>query len=117
MGPMPRTLRSSRSGRPPPRSRQHAPDGGAWSAVTTRPHGAGRITVVGTVPGVDLARSLATWLVPEPLAAWADVPASVTVHTSTRPNGTRVHVLHNWSWEAATVTAPLDLDVLVAVTR
>jgi beta-galactosidase len=85
--------------------------------VTTRPHGAGRITVVGTVPGVDLARSLATWLVPEPLAAWADVPASVTVHTSTRPNGTRVHVLHNWSWEAATVTAPLDLDVLVAVTR
>ena len=87
---------------------------GAWSAVTTRSHGAGRITVVGTVPGVDLARSLAAWLVPEPLAAWADVPASVTVHTSSRPNGTRVHVLHNWSWGAATVTAPFDLDVLVA---
>ena len=38
----------------------------------------------------------------------------MTVHTSTRPDGTRVHVLHNWSWEAATVTAPTDLDVLVA---
>ncbi|HEX7806899.1 MAG TPA: beta-galactosidase [Cellulomonas sp.] len=87
---------------------------GAWSAITTHPHGAGRITVVGTVPGVGLARSLASWLVPEPLAAWADVPASVTVHTSSRPDGTRVHVVHNWSWEAATVTAPFDLDVLVA---
>jgi len=87
---------------------------GAWSAVTTRSHGDGRITVVGTVPGLDLARSLAGWLVPAPLAGWADLPPSVTVHTSTRPDGSRVHVLHNWSWEAATVTAPVDLDVLVA---
>jgi beta-galactosidase len=87
---------------------------GSWSAVTTRSHGDGRITVVGTVPGLDLARSLAGWLVPTPLAGWADLPPSVTVHTSTRPDGSRVHVLHNWSWEAATVTAPADLSVLVA---
>jgi len=87
---------------------------GAWAAVTTRAHGSGRVTVVGTVPGLDLARSLASWLVPTPLAGWDDLPASVTVHTSTRPDGSRVHVLHNWSWEAATVTAPVDLSVLVA---
>ncbi|GIG23270.1 beta-galactosidase [Cellulomonas chitinilytica] len=86
---------------------------GAWAAATTRSHGSGRVTVVGTVPGLDLARSLADWLVPAPLAGWADLPPSVTVHTSTRPDGSRVHVLHNWSWEAATVTAPVDLSVLV----
>ncbi|WP_407341957.1 beta-galactosidase [Pengzhenrongella phosphoraccumulans] len=86
---------------------------GAWSAITTRVHGAGRITVVGTVPGLTLARSLAAWLVPTPLAAWANLPASVTAHTSTRPDGTRIHVVHNWSWEAATVTAPTELEILV----
>ena len=87
---------------------------GAWAAITTRAHGAGRITVVGTVPGLDLAASLARWLVPAPLAGWDDLPASVTVHSSTRPDGSRVHIVHNWSWEAVTVTAPTDLDVLVA---
>ena len=25
-----------------------------------------------------------------------------------------MHVVHNWSWEAAVVTAPTDLDVLAA---
>ena len=32
---------------------------GAWAAVTTRAYGAGRVTVVGTVPDLELARSLA----------------------------------------------------------
>jgi beta-galactosidase len=86
---------------------------GAWAAITTKAYGDGRVTVVGTVPGLDLARSLARWLVPVPLAGWADLPASVTVHSSTRPDGTRVHIVHNWSWEAVTVTAPIDLDLLV----
>ncbi|KQY47135.1 beta-galactosidase [Cellulomonas sp. Root137] len=87
---------------------------GAWAAATTRSHGDGRITVVGTVPGLELARSLADWLVPAPLAGWEDLPPSITVHSSTRPDGTRVHIVHNWSWEAATVTAPTGLDLLVA---
>ncbi|MGV8964984.1 MAG: beta-galactosidase [Cellulomonas sp.] len=94
-------------------ARYDHPHLGAWSAITTRVHGAGRITVVGTVPGRSLARSLASWLVPTPLAGWGDLPATVTVHTATRPDGTRVHVVHNWSWEAAMVTAPTDLEVLV----
>jgi beta-galactosidase len=71
------------------------------------------VTVVGTVPGPSFARSLSRWLVPQPLAGWADLPPSVTVHTSTRPDGSRVHVLHNWSWEPVDVVAPVDLDVLV----
>lgn len=32
-----------------------------WPAVTSRVHGAGRITTVGTVPGPELARSLFSW--------------------------------------------------------
>lgn len=95
-------------------ARYEHPHLGAWSAITTKQHGAGRITVVGTVPGPDLARSLAEWLVPVPLCGWTDLPASVTVHTSTRPGGARVHVVHNWSWESATVTVPGSMDLLVA---
>ena len=87
---------------------------GAWAAVTTRAYGAGRVTVVGTVPDLTLARSLARWLVPTPLAGWSDLPPSVTVHSSTRPDGARVHVVHNWSWEATVVTVPTDLDVIAA---
>jgi beta-galactosidase len=87
---------------------------GAWAAITTKAHGTGRITVVGTVPDLELAASLARWLVPAPLTGWADLPPSVTVHSSTRPDGSRVHIVHNWSWEATTVTAPSDLDLLVA---
>ena len=49
--------------------------------MTTKAAGAGRITVVGTVPDQELAESLARWLVPEPVAGW-QLPASVTVSTS-----------------------------------
>jgi len=40
------------------------PHFGRWPAVTTRRHGTGRVTYVGTVPGRDLARELAAWLAP-----------------------------------------------------
>jgi beta-galactosidase len=33
----------------------------------------------------------------------------VTVATGTAPDGRRVHVVHNWSWEPATAQAPVDL--------
>jgi beta-galactosidase len=69
---------------------------GRFAAVTTREVGAGRITVVGGVPDQGLARSLAAWLAPAPVAGWSDLPASVTVGTSTAPDGARVHVVHNW---------------------
>lgn len=88
---------------------------GAWAAVTTRPHGSGRVSVVGTVPDRALARSLARWLVPEPGAGWAGLPASVTVHTSTADDGTRFHVVHNWSWDEVSVAVPADVTVLAGV--
>ncbi|MDL5198900.1 beta-galactosidase [Streptomyces sp. ALI-76-A] len=86
------------------------PHYGRWPAVTTRSHGAGRVTTVGTVPGRDLARALAEWLVPAASSGWHDLPASVTATTGTSPDGRRVHIVHNWSWEPASVPAPADLS-------
>lgn len=94
-------------------ARYEHPHFGRWPAVTTRAHDAGRITTVGTVPDQDLALALCTWLVPHPASGWRDLPAGVTATTATAPDGRRVHVVHNWSWEPAAVTTPVDLhDVL-----
>ncbi|MER5505815.1 beta-galactosidase [Streptomyces sp. NPDC002766] len=89
------------------------PHFGRWPAVTTRRHGRGRVTHVGTVPGRELARGLAAWLAPRARTPWQDLPASVTATTGTAVDGRRLHVVHNWSWEPATVQAPAELsDVL-----
>ncbi|MFD3499731.1 beta-galactosidase [Streptomyces sp. NPDC058678] len=86
------------------------PHFGRWPAVTTRGHGEGRVTCVGTVPGRDLARALAAWMAPASRSAWRDLPASVTATTGTSPDGRRVHIVHNWSWEPVSVPAPVDLS-------
>ncbi len=89
------------------------PHFGRWPAVTTRRHGTGRVTCVGTVPGRDLARALAAWLAPAPRDGWQGLPASVTATTGTSPDGRRVHIVHNWSWEPARARVPVGLsDVL-----
>ncbi|MFI6151753.1 beta-galactosidase [Kitasatospora sp. NPDC051170] len=89
------------------------PHFGRWSAATTRAHGQGRVTCVGTVPGRDLARALAAWLAPDPVGGWRDLPVSVTATTGAAPDGRRVHVVHNWSWQPARAQAPVALtDVL-----
>jgi beta-galactosidase len=62
------------------------------------------------VPGRDLAQSIAQWLVPTAGGGWRDLPASVTATTGTSPDGRRVHLVHNWSWEPARVQAPVDLS-------
>jgi beta-galactosidase len=86
------------------------PHFGRWPAVTTHRHGAGRVTTVGTVPGRDLARALAAWMTPASRSAWRDLPDSVTATTGTSADGRRVHIVHNWSWEPASVPAPVDLS-------
>jgi beta-galactosidase len=85
------------------------PHFGRWPAVTTRPHGAGRVTTVGTVPGRELARALAAWTAPAPRNGWQNLPEPVTATTGTAPDGRRVHIVHNWSWEPTSVPAPTDL--------
>ncbi|GAA1968136.1 beta-galactosidase [Catenulispora subtropica] len=89
------------------------PHFGRWPAVTSRRHGAGRVTSVGTVPNRALARALAAWLTPARRSGWSRLPESVTATTGTAPNGSRVHVVHNWSWQPVQVSAPAALnDVL-----
>ncbi|GAA0672521.1 beta-galactosidase [Kitasatospora atroaurantiaca] len=89
------------------------PHFGRWPAVTTRRHGAGRVTCVGTVPGRDLARELAAWLAPVAVGGWHGLPESVTAITGTAADGRRVHVVHNWSRQPAEVRTPAALtDVL-----
>lgn len=89
------------------------PHFGRWPAVTSRSHGEGRVTYVGTVPGRDLGRALASWLVPAAGSGWEDLPPSVTATTGTARDGRRVHIVHNWSWQPARVPTPVDLtDVL-----
>jgi len=85
------------------------PHFGRWPAVTTRRHGAGRVTYVGTVPGRELARSLAAWLTPKPVSGWPELGPSTTAATATAPDGSRVHIVHNWSWTPARVAVPVDL--------
>jgi beta-galactosidase len=90
------------------------PHFGRFPAVTTRRHGAGRVTCVGTVPGRGLARALAAWLAPAPVSGWLGLPASVTASSGTSPDGRRVHIVHNWSWEPVRVAAPAQFTDALA---
>jgi beta-galactosidase len=68
---------------------------GRWATVTTKPVGAGRITVIGNVPDQDEAADLVSWLVPHAVGGWP-TDDSVTISTSTDMSAaTRLHVLHN----------------------
>jgi beta-galactosidase len=84
---------------------------GRWAAVTTRPVGAGRITVVGTVPDQELAEALVRWLAPSPVSGWA-TDDSVTVSSSSTGTG-RLHVVHNWGWSPATATPDSEVTDLL----
>jgi beta-galactosidase len=89
------------------------PHFGRFPAVTSTRHGEGRITTVGTVPDPGLAADLMRWLVPDATAGWGELPPSVTVSSATTADGGRLHVVHNWSWQPQSVTAPLAVtDVL-----
>jgi beta-galactosidase len=89
------------------------PHFGRWPAITTRRHGAGRITCVGTVPNRALARALAAWLAPTPRSGWQNLPVSVTAATGTTTDGRRLHIVHNWNWQPTDVRSPRELtDVL-----
>ncbi len=86
------------------------PHFGRFAAVTSRRHGEGRITLVGSVPDGGLGRSLLEWLAPVPsVPPWVTSSSSVTATGATAADGRRVHFLHNWSWEATTVRVPVGV--------
>jgi beta-galactosidase len=97
-------------------ARYEHPHFGRWPAVTTRAHGGGRVTCVGTLPDQTFGAALMRWLVPEPVSGWPDLPPSVTVTTATAPDGRRLHVVHNWSFTPVQVCVPAvgDLRDLLA---
>jgi beta-galactosidase len=84
-----------------------------WPAITTRIHGSGRITYVGTVPNGPLAIALFRWIAP---TTWADLPASVTVTSATSADGRRLRFIHNWSWDSVTLDLPTPLHDVLADT-
>jgi beta-galactosidase len=82
-----------------------------FAAVTTRAHGAGRVTQVGTVPNQALSRALMAWAVEHaPGAAgttpWRPATPAQTVTSATNRHGDRVHFVHNWSWEPSAFPLP-----------
>ena len=89
------------------------PHFGQWPAITTKAHGRGRITCVGTVPDPALAEALFRWLVP----GREGIPPSVTITSATAPDGRKVRFVHNWSWHPVTVgeleLGPWDVRVLL----
>ncbi|MEU4226303.1 beta-galactosidase [Nonomuraea sp. NPDC026600] len=94
-------------------ARYEHPHYGQWPAVTSRAHGDGRITYVGTVPDTVLARALFDWAVPAEPSGWRFGAASVTATGATSRDGRKVRFVHNWSWEPVAVRLPVAVrDVL-----
>jgi beta-galactosidase len=89
-----------------------------FAAVTTRVHGAGRVTQVGTVPNQALSRALMVWAVEHaPRAAtaapWRPATPTQTVTSATNRHGDRVHVVHNWSWQPSAFPLPARVTDVV----
>ncbi|SEG99990.1 beta-galactosidase [Nonomuraea solani] len=88
------------------------PHFGRFAAITTRAHGQGRITYVGTLPNAVLGEALFRWLAPA-AGPWASMPAGVTSTGATAADGRRVRFLHNWTWDETAVAVPVPVrDVL-----
>ncbi|TCO18565.1 beta-galactosidase [Kribbella steppae] len=84
------------------------PGGGRRPVVTSKEFGAGRVTVVGTVPDNALARSVFTRAVD---SVWPGLPASVTAVSAVNPAGERLWFIHNWSGSPVSVEPPKGLTV------
>lgn len=89
---------------------------GDFAAMTTKEHGSGRISVVGTVPSPDLAADIVRWAVPDATAD-ALVPERrlpVTVSSGSLPDGGRAWFVFNWSWEEQSVVLGIPTTDIVS---
>lgn len=89
------------------------PHHGRFAAVTTAQAGAGRVTVVGTVPDRTLARALLDRLVPADADPWRALRTGAVTVTSATTAGGRLRVVHNWSWEPASCAVPASVRDVV----
>jgi beta-galactosidase len=85
--------------------------------ITTRAHGAGRVTWLGTLPEPGLGAALLDWVrrvsLPEPL--WTDLPVQVRVCGGRRADGSRVWFLGNFGDTPCTVLLPIPVEELNGV--
>ncbi|MGW9113461.1 beta-galactosidase [Microbacterium sp. NPDC055683] len=84
------------------------PHHGRWPAVTTAAHGRGRVTYVGTVPDLALARAIADWAVAQGAGepGWRPAGPTQSVQNARNAHGQTLHVVHNWSWEPSSYPVP-----------
>ncbi|HMR50142.1 MAG TPA: beta-galactosidase [Arachnia sp.] len=80
---------------------------GDFAAVTTRASGAGRVTVVGTVPDATLASWVCAQALELPPAA-VEASSPVTVASGTA-GGARYWFVFNWGWEPQRVRVAVPL--------
>jgi beta-galactosidase len=82
------------------------PGGGRRPVVTSKSFGAGRVTVVGTVPDGALARSMFSRALD---SVWSELPASVTALSAVNPAGERLWFVHNWSGSPVSIQPPANV--------
>jgi beta-galactosidase len=91
------------------------PHFGRWPAVTTREHGSGRVTYVGTVPDLALAAALMDWVVSVGAGtpSWRPAVPTQSVSSAVNRRGETVHTVFNWSFEPSEYALPAAaVDVL-----
>ncbi|WFR67075.1 beta-galactosidase trimerization domain-containing protein [Curtobacterium flaccumfaciens] len=91
------------------------PHHGRFAAVTTRVHGAGRVTYVGTVPDPALAAAVVGWVAEQGsgTTAWRPQSDTQSVQSSVNRRGEAVHVVHNWSWTPSTYAVVVDAEDVI----
>ncbi|HZU93049.1 MAG TPA: Beta-galactosidase C-terminal domain, partial [Microbacterium sp.] len=86
-----------------------------FAAVTTNPHGSGRITVVGTVPSPTLAARIVAQAIGAPSTGILESrPDAITVASGATADA-RFWFVFNWGWKPQTVA--LATEAVDAFTR
>ncbi|GAA3634177.1 beta-galactosidase [Kineosporia mesophila] len=85
---------------------------GSYAAVTTRAHGAGRVSTVGCLPNPQLADAVLSWAAAPSVALWKPEEPSVRVHSAVNQRGERLWVVQNWSWDEVSVAVPMAAENL-----
>jgi beta-galactosidase len=65
---------------------------------------------LGSLPNLDLAKAVMSWLGASQVPHWCEVPETVTSTGARAADGRRLRFLHNWSF------TPVDVRLPVAVT-
>ena len=92
--------------------RYRHPHFGRFAAATTKRHGSGRVTTIGTLPDLSTTEALMAWLarIDRPVGdLWVRQSPSQTVTAATNGSGESLRFVHNWSWEPSDFILPGDV--------